>query len=84
MVALAWAGKARVPAARARLNAIVARTSQAAFAVNRPDVIWQVRQGPGFEVGVDLLDDRVAAVRRLGLQHDQRRVGEHRMVTVAG
>ena len=43
---------AMVAAARVRLNAITARTSQAAFAVNRR----QVREGAVFQVGVDLLD----------------------------
>jgi hypothetical protein len=37
VVPLAWKGEARALAARVRLNAIVARTSQAAPAVNRPD-----------------------------------------------
>src|SRR5450759_1294592 len=39
VVALAWNLEARVPAARVRLNAIVARTSHAAFALIRPDGI---------------------------------------------
>ncbi len=37
VVALAIAGPLRVAAARVRLNAITARTSQAAFAVNTPE-----------------------------------------------
>jgi hypothetical protein len=40
VVALPIAGPARVPAARVRLNAITARTSQAAFGVNLPDGRW--------------------------------------------
>src|SRR5665647_1976777 len=40
VVALLIAGPARVAAARVRLNAITARTSQAAFAVNFPDGRW--------------------------------------------
>jgi len=37
---LARAGPVRVAAARVRLNAITARTSQAALAVNRPEGRW--------------------------------------------
>ena len=40
LVARACQGEARAPAARVRLNAIVASASQAAFAVNLPEVIW--------------------------------------------
>jgi hypothetical protein len=32
---------------------------------------------PGLQVGHDVLDDGVAAMGRLGLQHRQRGVGEH-------
>src|SRR5664280_1026121 len=39
VVALAWKAEARQPAARVRLNAIAASTSQALFAANEPDVI---------------------------------------------
>jgi len=35
-VALAWKAEARQPAARVRLNAIAASTSQALFAANEP------------------------------------------------
>ncbi len=59
VVALARAGPVRVAAARVRLNAITASTSQAALAVNARG---QVRQGGVLQVGVDLLDDRVPAV----------------------
>ena len=37
VVALAWNAEARVPAARVRLNAIAAQTSQALFAANDPE-----------------------------------------------
>jgi len=40
VVARARSGLARVPAARVRLNAITASTSQAALAVNTPDGMW--------------------------------------------
>ncbi len=40
VVARASSGAARVPAARVRLNAMTASTSQAAFAVNTPDGMW--------------------------------------------
>jgi hypothetical protein len=36
-VALVWNGDARAPAARVRLNAIAAQTSQAALALNFPE-----------------------------------------------
>jgi hypothetical protein len=42
VVAFARDLAATVAAARVRLNAITASTSQAAFAVNLPDVIWRV------------------------------------------
>ncbi len=37
VVALAWKTDAMVPAARVRLNAIAAKTSQALFAANEPE-----------------------------------------------
>src|SRR4051794_22610134 len=40
VVALAWNPEASVPAARVRLNAIAARTSQAEFAANDPEGRW--------------------------------------------
>jgi len=40
VVARAWNTDARAPAARVRLNAIAAQTSQALLAANDPDVIW--------------------------------------------
>jgi hypothetical protein len=46
VVALAWKTDARVPAARVRLNAIVALTSQALLAQNDPDGKWA--RGPFF------------------------------------
>ncbi len=39
-----------------------------------------MRQRTALEVGDDLFDDRVAAMVGLGLQHHQRRVGEHGVV----
>lgn len=42
----------------------------------------QVRQGPGDQIRVDLLDDRVAAVLRFGLGEYERRVGEHRVIPI--
>ena len=58
VVALASPVPAIVAAARVRLNSMTANTSQAAFAVN---ALEGRRQGAAFQVGVDLLDDRVAA-----------------------
>jgi len=40
VVARAWNAEARAPAARVRLNAIAASTSQAELAWNDPEVIW--------------------------------------------
>jgi hypothetical protein len=40
----------------------------------------KVRQRAVLQVGDDLFDDRVAAVFTFGLEHRQRRIGEHRMV----
>jgi len=40
VVALACRVEARAPAARVRLNAIVAQTSQALLAQKCPEVIW--------------------------------------------
>jgi len=45
VVALARAGPVMVAAARVRLNAMTARTSQAAFAVNFAEVIWSRPDG---------------------------------------
>ncbi len=39
-------------------------------------------KGAGLQVGDDLLDDGVAAVGGLGLEHDQRGVGEDAVVAV--
>jgi hypothetical protein len=63
VVALARAGPVVVAAARVRLNAMTAQTSQAAFAVKTPG---QVREGGVLQVGVDVLDDGVAAVGLVG------------------
>ena len=69
VVALAWKLEARAPAARVRLNAIAASTSQAELAAKLPG--GQVRQWPVLQVGDDLFDDRVAAVVGLGGEHRQ-------------
>ena len=42
----------------------------------------QVSQGTIDEIGIDLLDDGVAAVLGLGLFEDERGVGEHRVVAI--
>jgi hypothetical protein len=52
VVVLACRLPARVAAARVRLNAIAARTSQAALAVNFPDDIWSP-----FPVFLDVRDE---------------------------
>ena len=67
VVAVACTIEARLPAARVRLNAIAASTSQAAFAVKFPG--GQVRERTVLQVGVDLFDDGVAAVLCFSLQH---------------
>ena len=64
VVAFAWTTEARQPAARSRLNAIAASTSQAELAANDPEGRWA---SSVLQVGDDLLDDRVAAVVGLGL-----------------
>ena len=46
VVARAWNREASVPAARVRLNAMVASTSQAPLALNRPEGRWA--SGPFF------------------------------------
>src|SRR3954447_13812963 len=46
VVALAWNAEARAPAARVRLNAIIARTVQAELAANRPE--GMCASGPPF------------------------------------
>ena len=65
MVALAWKRDASAPAARVRLNAMLASTSQAPLAVEPAG--GQVRERPVLQVGDDLFDDGVAAVVGLGL-----------------
>ena len=45
VVALAWKIEAIAPAARVRLNAIAASTSQAPFGANDPEVIWSLFGG---------------------------------------
>jgi hypothetical protein len=70
VLARVWTAEARAPAARVRLNAIAASTSQAGVGGELPR--GQVRERAVLEVGDDLLDDRVAAVVGLGGQHLQR------------
>ena len=60
VVALARSLPVVVAAVRVRLRAMTASTSQAALAVNLPE--GKVRQGGVLQVGVDVFDDRVAAV----------------------
>ncbi len=69
VVARAWNADARQPAARVRLNAIAASTSQASWTGM---TLRKVGERTVLEVGVDLLDDRVGAVGLLGLDEDQR------------
>ena len=63
MVAFARFGPVRVAAARLRLNAMQASTSQAALAQNLPD--GRCARAEFFR-SVDLFDDRVAAVGLVG------------------
>lgn len=65
-------------AARARLNARTVHASQAPFAVNFPE--GQVRQGAVFELGDDLLDDRVPAVGSVGADRVEGGVRDERVV----
>ena len=78
VVARAWNAEARQPAARVRVSAIAARTSQAPFAANGPKGRWA--NGP--QVGVDLFDGRVPSVVLLGL-HERQRAGNERRVRAA-
>ena len=57
---------------------MAARASHAAFAGKRPEGRWA--RGPLGQVGEDLLDDGMVAVLCLGLDHLERRVGEHGVV----
>ncbi len=75
VVAFAWKTEAKDPAARVRLNAMAASTSQAPFAAKAPE--GEVGQRARSQVGVNLLDDGVRPVVGLGLQHRDRGVGEH-------
>jgi len=61
VVALAWKAEARQPAARVRLNAIAASTSQALFAANEPSVIFRRRSGQRVDLRVCLVDGVVDA-----------------------
>jgi hypothetical protein len=80
--ARAWKVEASAPAARVRLCAIAAQTSQAAFALKCPP--GQVGQRGVFEVGDDLFNDGVVAVGGLGVEHRLRVVGEYRVIAVDG
>jgi Integrase core domain len=79
VLALACIDEASAPAARVRLNAIAASTSQAELAANRPEG-RQVGERAVLQVGDDLFDDGVAAVVGFGFEHRQWRVGEDRVV----
>src|SRR5512144_3356660 len=81
VVALACSSDASAPAARVRLKAMAASTSQALFTANDPDGRCQRSV---LQVRVHLLDDGVPAVLRLGLQQRQRAVGEAGVVAVGG
>ena len=50
------------------------------MAWNDPEGKWAKRTV--LQIGVDLLDDRLGAVCLLGLDQDQRTVGEHGVVAV--
>jgi hypothetical protein len=79
--ALAWARLARAPTARSRLQLIAAQASQAALAGKEPPA---GARGAVVPVGEDLLDDGVVAVVFLGLDHLERAVGEHGVITPGG
>jgi len=66
VVALAWKVDARTPAARVRLNAIVARTGPGGVGGEPPG--RQVRESAALEVGDDLFDDGVVEVGGLGVE----------------
>ena len=63
LVAFARSGESKDPAARVRWNAMTASTSPAALAVN---LAMAVSERGVLQVGVDLFDDRVPAVGRMG------------------
>ena len=77
--ALASAGPVMVAAARVRLNAVDCGYQPGGVGVETSR--GQVRQGRVFEVGVDLLDDRVAAVGLVGANGVQVAGGEERVET---
>jgi hypothetical protein len=79
VVVLAWETESMVPAARVRLNAIAANTSQAPLAAERPEGACE---GAALKVGDDLRGQGVGAVGVLGFQHDQWGAGEHFVVAV--
>jgi hypothetical protein len=80
VVALAWKTDAMVPAARVRLNAIAAMTSQAALAAKWLD--GKCARAPPLKSAMTSFDDCVGAVGLLGFQHGQWGVGEHPVVAV--
>ena len=78
VVALAWKREASAPAARVRLNAIAASTSQAPLAVNCPE--GRCASGPFFRSAMTC---SMIAWRRWSASacdHRQGRVGEHGVV----
>jgi len=64
VVARAWNAEARAPAARVRLNAIAAMTSQAALAWNDPEVILSRLVDHGPDLGFCVVDGVVGADSR--------------------
>ncbi len=77
VVALAKDEPVIVAAAQVRLNAIVASTSQAPL--GREAIRGQVGQGRVFRIGMNLLDDDVVTVRRVGSDRVQRAGREERV-----
>ena len=82
VVALAWIVEARAPAARVRLNAIAAQTSQAPLALNRPD--GRCASGPFFRSAMTCSMIACPRCAASACEHRQRAVGEHRVVAVDG
>jgi hypothetical protein len=82
VAARVWNLEARAPAARVRLNEIAARTSQAAFALIRPE--GRCASGPFFSSAMTFSRVRVVAVGGLGGEHRLGGVGEDGVVAPGG
>jgi hypothetical protein len=82
VVAFAWIVEARAPAARVRLNAIAAQTSQAALALNRPD--GRCAGGPFFRSAMTCSMTAWPRCAASAWSIDSGGVGEHRVVAVDG